>query len=219
MKMTLIGALVAAGRGCLALLLLAVTPSMQAAELGSADVPLQPPFVFQSSDFFATLDFSMSIGGYEVFSTERLVFLDPLAVPNFLPSSLLANAGNTASFSSIAGLLTNGTNDPIQFHSVLWLGSNGFQIFQSTSEFALFGHDFAGSTISDMQLNIATPVSSTGGFFAVFQTSTLVVDGMTAAVPEPETYAMLLAGLGLVGFAARRKRMGRVGFEPTTKGL
>ncbi|WP_229261902.1 FxDxF family PEP-CTERM protein [Duganella guangzhouensis] len=27
-----------------------------------------------------------------------------------------------------------------------------------------------------------------------------------APVPEPETYAMLLAGLGLVGFAARRKR-------------
>jgi hypothetical protein len=25
------------------------------------------------------------------------------------------------------------------------------------------------------------------------------------AVPEPETYAMLLAGLGLVGFAVRRK--------------
>ena len=29
---------------------------------------------------------------------------------------------------------------------------------------------------------------------------------VTAAVPEPETYAMLLAGLGLVGFAARRKK-------------
>jgi hypothetical protein len=28
-----------------------------------------------------------------------------------------------------------------------------------------------------------------------------------AAVPEPETYAMLLAGLGLVGFMARRKAM------------
>jgi hypothetical protein len=26
------------------------------------------------------------------------------------------------------------------------------------------------------------------------------------AVPEPETYAMLLAGLGLIGFAARRAR-------------
>jgi hypothetical protein len=29
-----------------------------------------------------------------------------------------------------------------------------------------------------------------------------------APVPEAETYAMLLAGLGLVGFAARRKRVG-----------
>ena len=29
---------------------------------------------------------------------------------------------------------------------------------------------------------------------------------LTAPVPEPETYAMMLAGLGLVGFMARRKR-------------
>jgi hypothetical protein len=29
--------------------------------------------------------------------------------------------------------------------------------------------------------------------------------GTIAAIPEPETYVMLLAGLGLVGFAARRK--------------
>jgi len=28
-----------------------------------------------------------------------------------------------------------------------------------------------------------------------------------APVPEPKTYAMLLAGLGLVGFMARRKAM------------
>lgn len=30
-------------------------------------------------------------------------------------------------------------------------------------------------------------------------------DGLIAAVPEPETYAMLLAGLGLIGFASRRR--------------
>jgi len=28
-----------------------------------------------------------------------------------------------------------------------------------------------------------------------------------AAIPEPETYAMLLAGLGLLGFAARRRKL------------
>lgn len=32
-----------------------------------------------------------------------------------------------------------------------------------------------------------------------------VRNGDVVAVPEPATYAMLLAGLGLVGFAARRR--------------
>ncbi len=32
------------------------------------------------------------------------------------------------------------------------------------------------------------------------------ITSATTAVPEPETYAMLLAGLGFLGFAARRKR-------------
>lgn len=31
---------------------------------------------------------------------------------------------------------------------------------------------------------------------------------ITAAVPEPETYAMLLAGLGLIGFISRKKKPG-----------
>lgn len=37
--------------------------------------------------------------------------------------------------------------------------------------------------------------------------STLADDfTVTASVPEPETYAMLLAGLGLMGFMARRRK-------------
>ena len=38
--------------------------------------------------------------------------------------------------------------------------------------------------------------------------SSSTIDNVTinSAVPEPETYAMLLAGLGLLGFAARRRK-------------
>lgn len=34
----------------------------------------------------------------------------------------------------------------------------------------------------------------------------VMAGNVAAAVPEPETYALLLVGLGMVGFAARRKR-------------
>jgi len=34
----------------------------------------------------------------------------------------------------------------------------------------------------------------------------LVSTNMVAAVPEPETYAMFLAGLGAMGFVARRRQ-------------
>ncbi|WGG52598.1 PEP-CTERM sorting domain-containing protein [Rugamonas sp. DEMB1] len=37
--------------------------------------------------------------------------------------------------------------------------------------------------------------------------ATLTVSATVSAVPEPATYAMLLAGLSLLGVAARRKRM------------
>ena len=37
-------------------------------------------------------------------------------------------------------------------------------------------------------------------------TSFSSTDGLVSAVPEPTTYAMLLIGLGLLGFTARRKQ-------------
>jgi len=55
---------------------------------------------------------------------------------------------------------------------------------------------------------------SSGGQYHLDVSGTLGADGMgsygigmaVAAIPEPETYAMLLAGLGLMGFVARRRQ-------------
>ena len=53
-------------------------------------------------------------------------------------------------------------------------------------------------TISFNNAGIAALTAARGGDFAV--------GGTIAAVPEPETYAMLLAGLGLMGGLARRRK-------------
>jgi hypothetical protein len=62
------------------------------------------------------------------------------------------------------------------------------------------------SNLSGAEGSAIDPV--TGDFlFSTFGGGNIVlVQGFLAPIPEPETYAMLLAGLGLLGFAARRQR-------------
>ena len=61
------------------------------------------------------------------------------------------------------------------------------------------------ASVSDFLL-----LSSGGAYFAadVLQAGTGATGaiGVTAAVPEPETYALFLAGLGAMGFVARRRQ-------------
>ena len=50
------------------------------------------------------------------------------------------------------------------------------------------------------------PNNALSGAGTNFAMDNLVINGPMSVAPEPETYAMLLAGLGLVGFMARRRK-------------
>ena len=63
-----------------------------------------------------------------------------------------------------------------------------------------------GDTFVDLATN--NP-SSDDNVFGLFFTSSFAITDITPAVPEPETYAMFMAGLGLMGFMARRRKNGQ----------
>lgn len=104
---------------------------------------------------------------------------------------------------TLTGTDTNGT-DPLNFPTSLDFAVG----LKGGNEYALWSFD-----------NAAVDGSDSGTFSIVFTNnggqipalSHLIVFGREAgggianSVPEADTYAMLLAGLGLVGFAARRK--------------
>ena len=54
--------------------------------------------------------------------------------------------------------------------------------------------------------NTTSEVQAFDGGFRIFQGGGSINFASTPPVPEPQTYAMLLAGLGAVGFVARRRR-------------
>ena len=60
-----------------------------------------------------------------------------------------------------------------------------------------------------MPVTDATGYALIPGVLHAYKASTTDLIGYLAPVPEPETYATLLAGLGLVGFMARRKAQAR----------
>ena len=83
---------------------------------------------------------------------------------------------------------------------------NGTQIgtsstFSSWSSFAAnSGFNSGANTLEFVVTNLAAASGNPTGLRVEFLSSTV------AAVPEPETYAMLLAGLGLMGTIARRRK-------------
>lgn len=84
--------------------------------------------------------------------------------------------------------------------------SNVWQNLVTISPHRSWGMDMGFATLAAPVVAKAFSISAVGGD-GYFSVSEFQADGvMVAAVPEPETYAMLLAGLGILGAVARRRK-------------
>lgn len=118
------------------------------------------------------------------------------------PTTFLTAISNAASITAAAdGGLTN---------TGLVVGSTATQLASGT-DFAEYTGTRAGQTSFDgykpLVANVAANWTNGGeGAFETTVPNTTAFTVVAAPVPEPETYGMLLAGLGLVGFATRRRQ-------------
>ena len=131
----------------------------------------------------------------------EMIYLDPafadiyaFQVTGNLFASLELPSTDTQSISAATILLTDGEVERT------FLIGNGFSFVDvlghGVETFFLYGLE--GWLLADLVAGFTFVT----GDLAMVQTLTLV----TAPIPEPETYALLLAGLGLLGFVARRRR-------------
>ena len=123
------------------------------------------------------------------------------------PPSVVAT--NTGSFNSLSNSVTlnafNSTGTVSQQFSLAsvagGVGGSGL----------VLGLDAAQTTQLNafIAANLGTEVFTVGATFANAAGGNDVIQaarGTVAAIPEPETYALMLAGLGVVGFVARRRK-------------
>lgn len=110
----------------------------------------------------------------------------------FDPSSPVVPLASNDDYNTAVGATSFGTPSfglESEFQVNLSLGTNYVFVITSYDEFAENGVLTGGGT---------------GEYYATISPS--VTLGSVAAVPEPQTYAMFLAGLGILGFASRAKK-------------
>ena len=123
--------------------------------------------------------------------------------PTLVPSSTALYYINSAN--DTLNVATTGFNNPsisiIGSLGIDILSANGFEIDSNGIGYAAVNMDNGFLKSELIRINTMT------GQAEWVSTFNGTINGLTVApVPEPETYAMMIAGLGILGFSARRKQ-------------
>jgi len=125
-------------------------------------------------------------GGYDVWGTDAT--LDPNNARAYGEAD--QSARNNNAFFTLVFDKNDPTNTSLTFDQI---------VYADETRFGMMGPMVTGWLGMTAHKDYGAGVGSMGGY-----PTNLTI---TAAVPEPETYAMFLAGLGLMGAIARRRRL------------
>ena len=142
-------------------------------------------------------------------SAEDLRIVFNAQEPGNEANSVLLTNLSLSIFSPTGALLFNSgslTDAPINFaNTFTGTGNSGF-VFALDAEQAAAAQaaGFTGANFGNNRIGLFASLSNaTGGPETFFVAN---AGGVTPPIPEPETYALMLAGLGVIGFVTSRRR-------------
>lgn len=118
-----------------------------------------------------------------------------LVTPDSANTLVVSVSGTKRQFSALSFSLWDGSTSVVSATASA-LGENYIAVFSDKANITL---SLVGGKAYTLKVTgVSTPAPDSKGTVSAFK-------GTVTAVPEPESYAMLLAGLGLMGFVAKRR--------------
>ena len=141
------------------------------------------------------------------FVTETTSVVDSYLMPVAPVGSTVASYSVLSPSSGFSDTATVNFASPITSFTFLWGSPDSYNLL-SDGTVSVTGSTFSSGTGNNAESTLYTFVDAMGFNSLTFSTTGVAFEVAVSPVPEPETYALLLAGLGALGFVIRRRKRG-----------